>query len=77
MRVTGENPILPFCDLLVGLTDKQKIEPATIQLGLRLSQAIKGAVILRFVIANTVTMKILEVNIFTDVFWKKSRSRRL
>ena len=54
----GKNPILPFSDLLVGLIDKLKIEPASVQLGLRLSPAIKGAVILRFVLANRVTIRI-------------------
>ena len=47
-----KSPILPSSDLLVGLTDQLKIETATAQLGPRLSPAIKGAVILRFVLAK-------------------------
>ena len=39
-------------------TDQLKIETAAAQLGPRLSPAIKGAIILRFVLANRVTMRI-------------------
>ena len=58
MMVTEEKSNSALSDLLVGLADKLKIEPTTVQLGLRLSPAIKGAVILRFVLANRVTMRI-------------------
>ena len=47
---------MPSSDLPVGLTDQLKIEPATAQLGRRLSPAIKGAI--GFVVANRVTLRI-------------------
>ena len=50
--------MLPSSGLPVGLTDQLIIEPVTAELGLRLSPAIKGAIKLRFVLANKVTMKL-------------------
>ena len=44
--------------MLVGLTDQLKILPATVELGQRPIPAIKDAIILRFVPANRVDMRI-------------------
>ena len=40
------------------MTDQLRIEPATAQLGPRMSPVIKGAIKLRFVLTNRVTMRI-------------------
>ena len=44
--------------LPVRRTNQLRIEPATAQLGPRLSPAIKGAIKLRYVLTNRVTMRI-------------------
>ena len=56
---TGEKYNSTFLSgLSVGLTNQLRVEPATAQLGLKLSSAIKGAIKLRFVQVNIVTMSI-------------------